>query len=115
MSGGTGPRPQSNLRRKPDPCVGSEPNEGSLSAVPHLPKLGVGGGQGCGRGRLPLSEVLLQAPGRWPCPSGQLARVQLEPEEVANEQEEGCIPRCSVASSSWPRSKVYSPRVPAIF
>lgn len=70
-------------------------------------------GQDCGR--KPLSEVLLQTPGRWSCPGDPLARVQLGPEQVANGWEQRCILCCSLASTSRPRSKVCSPRVPATF
>lgn len=69
---------------------GSKLNGGS-AAVSHL---GISGGQGCRRGGSSL------------CLLGS---------EQVTKQEEECIPWGNLASSSWPRSKVYSQRLPVIF
>lgn len=90
---------------------GSKANGGSTSPTLHVPKLGSVGVRAVGE----EVTVLLQVVGRWPCPRGPLAGFQLGSEQVTNQREEGCLPRCSLALSSWPRNKVYSQRVPAIF
>lgn len=72
------------LRRKPDPSVGSEPNEASLCAVPHLLKLGVGGVRAVAEGgnHCLKSSYRPQGDGRvlevrWPESSLSLRRLQM--------------------------------------
>ena len=111
MSGGNeDPGPRATLRGGQTLDKGSKPNGGSTSPTPHPPKLGSVGVRAVGE-----QVAVLQAAGRWPCPRGPLAGFQLGPEQVTNQREEGCIPRCSLALSSQPKNKVYSQRVPAIF